>query len=220
MTKPVEAMKNFFDARVDSYDEHMLKNVEATKVIYEIVANQVISASASRMIDFGCGTGLELQFLFEKVPGALITGIDLSEAMLEHLRNKYRGREEQLELIAGSYLDLPLAENYYDYAVSVMSLHHFLRSEKLSFYRKVLSCLMPGGKYIEGDYTVPTMDEENRFLVNSIEIRKLNNLPKGLYHIDIPFTPETQIGLLQAAGFQQVELVWTSDAASVIVGVK
>ena len=70
------------------------------------------------ILDLGCGTGLELEELFAVNPGAKVTGIDLSEAMLNALKAKFP--EKDLTLVCASYFDVPFGENAYDAAVSVV----------------------------------------------------------------------------------------------------
>jgi hypothetical protein len=43
------------------------------------------------------------------------------------------------------------------------------------------------------------------------------NLAGGCYHVDVPCSLETQISLLQEAGFAHVELLWHMDRAAVYV---
>ena len=42
----------------------------------------------------------------------------------------------------------------------------------------------------------------------------------GAYHIDIPFSPETQLRLLLDAGFAEVEVAWSGEGAAVFVARK
>ena len=53
------------------------------------------------VLDLGCGTGLELEEYFRLNPDASVTGIDLSDAMLNALSSKFPNRK--LSLIQGSY---------------------------------------------------------------------------------------------------------------------
>ena len=81
------------------------------------------------ILDLGCGTGLELKFYYEVNPTARVTGIDLSEGMLDALGGKFPDKD--LTLIEGSYFDVPLETGKYRAAVSVESLHHFAKEEKI-----------------------------------------------------------------------------------------
>lgn len=214
----LEEMGDFFNLRANDYDSHMLDNVDKVNILYKEIA-QPIAATMDRIeiLDIGCGTGLELKAMFEKSPNALITGIDLAKEMLDKLTDKYRDKKNQLNLMIGSYLEVPFGKDKFDYAVSVMTLHHFLHEQKVDLYKKVYESLKPGGIYIEGDYTVSTIEEEKKFLEEYFEVRKAHNIEDGLYHIDIPFTVDTQNLLLKRGGFENVDVLWSGRTAAIFV---
>lgn len=206
MSNLSENMTSFFDERAKGYDAHMQNSVSEFEKFYKAVAEPIkASDNVIEILDLGCGSGLELTYIFSKAPNANITGIDLSMKMLENLSNKFQEKIEQLQLIKGSYLDYPLGQNFYDYAVSVMSVHHFLPEEKTNLYRKIHNALTDNGIYIEGDYVVDSKDEKELLAEYH---KKMKSLEKGqLYHIDIPFTMQRQIQLLRNAGFSKVDIV-------------
>lgn len=43
------------------------------------------------LLDIGCGSGLELDTVFQRFPSLQVTGIDLSEKMLDRLVQKHGG---------------------------------------------------------------------------------------------------------------------------------
>jgi tRNA (cmo5U34)-methyltransferase len=67
--------------------------------------------------------------------------------------------------------------------------------------------LKPGGKYVEGDYVVYP-EKEKRLLENYHLTLKENSISSGLYHIDIPLSLASQKGLLLAAGFSRLNILW------------
>jgi len=94
----------------------------------------------------------------------------------------------------------------FDIALSTYSLHHFSRELKLSLYKNIRDTLKKDGVYIEGDYTVNTIEEENHLIEENESIRRENGITDGFYHIDIPFSIQTQSDLLKEAGFSNVEI--------------
>ena len=58
--------------------------------------------------DLGCGTGLELDRIFERFPDLAVTGIDLSPDMLERLARKHEGK--RLTLICADYFGCDLGD--------------------------------------------------------------------------------------------------------------
>ena len=94
----MEEMAAFFARRVEEYDRHMREEVEGCREGYERMA-QLLPGTLSRLLDLGCGTGLELETIFARFPQLEVTAIDLSNAMLQKARAKFPGR--RLRLIQG-----------------------------------------------------------------------------------------------------------------------
>lgn len=215
--KHPEEMEKFFACRSHGYDRHMQENVSSFEDFYRIIAQPIPQTKEPvKILDLGCGTGLELEAILKRAPRALITGIDLSGEMLEKLREKYIDFSSQINLIQGNYLEEDLGQGVFAYAVSVMTLHHLLPGLKQDLYTKIYSALRPGGKYIEGDYYV-SPEKEQEFLE---KYRALDEEGRGRYHIDIPFSIETQRKLLLKAGFSLVELLWEKEEGGIMVGLK
>jgi tRNA (cmo5U34)-methyltransferase len=213
----LEKMDAFFNARAGSYDDHMLKDL-GLETFYEETANQFAGLKdTDRLLDLGCGTGLELERLFTICPGLFVTGIDVSDAMLSVLNAKYPGRN--LHLICGSYFDLTLEDGAYDYALSTYSLHHFSKDQKKNLYQKIRRALKPSGIFVLGDYTVKTQEEEELHLSESLRLSG-ENLPAGSYHFDTPFTMETETNLLKSAGFKDIRIAREWESTTLFVAVK
>ena len=71
----LERMSDFFEARLDGYDEHMLTCIEGAEAFYPFTASLLPRAEAASVLDLGCGTGLELDYFFCLNPTADITGV-------------------------------------------------------------------------------------------------------------------------------------------------
>lgn len=106
----------------------MLNNIELAAEFYPFTSDCLPDASEARILDLGCGTGLELNWYFRRNTTAKVTGIDLSEGMLAALREKFSNRN--LTLICSRYFDIPFEESAFDAAVSVESLHNFEQDKK------------------------------------------------------------------------------------------
>ena len=199
----LEKMDLFFEARISDYDEHMLRDIEGAREFYPFTASLLPRQEGARVLDLGCGTGLELEYYFRLAPRALITGIDLSEGMLAALKEKFPDRN--LELIQGSYFDLPLGENRYDAAVSVESLHHFTKEEKLGLYKKLYAALKDGGCFILTDYFADLPEQESFFRRELLRLKAEQGLSnRDFYHYDTPLTFEHEMEALREAGFREV----------------
>ena len=210
----LEKMGAFFDARLDGYEEHQLTAIASAEEFYPFTADCLPQDPGTRILDLGCGTGLELGYYFARVPSAAVTGIDLAPGMLEALRRKYP--DKALTLILGSYFDVPFAENAYDAAVSVESLHHFTKEEKIPLYAKVHTALKSEGFFILTDYFALSREEEAFRREELRRLKKEQNLSDSeFYHYDTPLTVEHEKEALLAAGFSSVEVLqsWGQTSA-------
>lgn len=216
-----ERMADFFDKRAASYDQHMHQSVARFSDFYRSVAIGIERTKEPiAVLDLGCGTGLELEFIFNRAPNCRVTAVDLSEEMLAELHEKYAHVANQITLISTSYLDLSIDPTKWDYIVSVMTMHHLTHSEKLRLYRSVYSGLKPGGLYIEGDYVVSEKDEKE-CLERYLRLKQAHpEVLNGAYHIDIPCCSKTQLRLFLDAGFAEAQESWTNEQAAVFVAKK
>ena len=111
----LEKMDDFFNNRIDSYEEHQLNMIDSAKEFYPFTAKHLPMDKNVSILDLGCGTGLELGYYFELNPTARITGIDMAEALLSALKKKYV--DKKLTILQGSYFDIPFGKNCYDAVV-------------------------------------------------------------------------------------------------------
>ena len=212
----LEPMADFFAARLEGYDEHMLAAVEGCREGYPLMAS-LLPKDIGRVLDLGCGTGLELDEIFKRFPSLAVTGIDLSDAMLNRLKEKHP--QKNLTLICGDYFEVPFGEDF-DAALSFESLHHFTPEAKGKLYRKLFRALTDGGVYLECDYMVDTQGEQDLYFAELARMKKEQKLPEGYYHYDTPCTVETQISLLRQAGFSSVDRVFRKGGTCMLMAKK
>lgn len=202
----LEKMGAFFDARLEGYEAHQLGCIESAQSFYPFTAGCLPRTPGTRLLDLGCGTGLELGYYFELVPTARVTGVDLAPGMLEALRRKFPDRALTLRL--GSYFELPFGEGTFDAAVSVESLHHFTRAEKTPLYRKLRKALKPGGYFILTDYFAASDEEERYCRAELLRLKKEQNIEDdAFYHFDTPLTVAHETEALRDAGFASVTVL-------------
>lgn len=213
-----ERMAGFFDARAEGYEEHMARTIASFDRFYSSIADPIPETDrALSILDIGCGTGLELDAVLSKAPNAMVTGIDVSRAMLRKLRENYSDRAEQLRLIHGSYLEAPLGEAAYDFVIAVMTLHHLLPARKRALYRRVRAALKDDGAYVEGDWIVSPAEERSYLSQYGERVRLAGVADEGTHHIDVPLSLETVRRLLLEAGFSTVDVIWRGDGNGVYV---
>ena len=201
-----EEMGEFFNRRAAIYESHMFESGFDAATYQEAVRPLPQTDRPVKVLDLGCGTGLELQYLLARLPNAEVTCIDLSEQLLAILKQHFQDRLEQIEMIHDSYLTWKYPSTAYDAVIAVNTMHHLTRERKVELYRKIRSSLKPGGRYVEADYIVDQAVMEQyqaryRRLLAAAPAR-----PDGYYHIDIPMTVALQQEILLEAGFAEVEL--------------
>ena len=209
----LERMDEFFDRRLDGYDEHMLNEIESAQAFYPFTADCLPDTPGCAVLDLGCGTGLELEFYFERNPSAQVTGIDLAPGMLGALKAKFP--DKALRLIQGSYFDVLFGEAAFDAAVSVESLHHFTQAEKIPLYQKLFRALKPGAVFILTDYFAPSDELENEYRQELLRLKKEQGIADdAFYHHDTPLTIAHETQALLETGFTSVEVLgqWGNTA--------
>ena len=214
----MEKMDEFFAARVEGYDEHMLNEVGGCREAYEKMA-ELIPDGTENLLDLGCGTGLELAGIFRRFPEISVTGIDLSKAMLEKLSEKYS--DKNITLINADYFSTDLGRERFDTAISFQTMHHFSHDMKIGLYEKIRNSLKIGGVYIECDYMAETQAEEDYWYSENVRIRKEMNIPENeFYHFDTPCTAPNQIKMFKAAGFASAEKIFRIESTTIIIAKK
>ena len=215
----LEKMADFFENRLDGYDEHMMTNIEAADEFYPFTAKQLPTTENCHILDLGCGTGLELEEYYPLNPSAKITGVDLSQGMLSALKKKFADKD--ITLICGSYFDVPFGMSLFDSAVSVESLHHFTKAEKVPLYAKLRRALKDGGYFVLTDYFSLTDEEEQMHRQNLSELKAEQGISDDeFYHYDTPLTVKHETEALLEAGFSSVEVLKNWGATYTIKAVK
>ena len=196
-------MKEFFNAKIDGYDELHLKQIEGKEKIVEFIPKDT-----KNIIDLGAGTGLQLIKAYKEFPEIKTTAIDVSDEMLKKLEE--RNISDNITIINESFFDYEFGLNI-DAVISTQALHHFDSNDKLTLFKKVYNCLKNGGVFINEDYFA--LDEETE----KQGFEDYKNLARGEgKHYDTPLTLEHEIEILKEAGFSQVDKCVTDNYKIVI----
>lgn len=216
-TEAPAEMATFFNARVDMYEEHMAQWKRHYKRIAELVP-----PTAQTLLDIGCGTGLELDGIFRRLPHLKVTGIDISRAMLEKLRCKYADKAP--ELICADYLRYDFKSECFDVAVAFETLHHFDIDTKTALFKKIFRALKSGGTFLECDYIAVSQQTEDSLFDEYRKIREKADIPENaLIHFDTPLTLAHETKAVKNAGFimcQTPQFLTGDDHTAIIAAVK
>ena len=206
---PLEEMAEFFTRRLGDYEEHMSFWAESYRLFAE-----VLPPGCRKILDLGCGTGLELDQIWQKDPEIEVTGVDLCRDMLDKLSDKHPDRH--FTAVCQDYFQYDPGREQWDAAISFESLHHFLPERKRELYRKICRSVKAGGVFILGDYIACCEEEEQLLRAGYWKRRERSALPEDVFvHFDIRLSLEHEKVLLREAGFA-IEHVLDGDAVIII----
>ncbi len=217
----IEPMADFFNKRVEGYEEHMQGCVAGFSRFYNTISQPIPNTEKSlHILDLGCGTGLEIEGVLRKAPNASLVCVDVSREMLAKLKKKYGTRAANITVVNKSYLTFSYETAKYDYVISVLTMHHQDYDAKLKLYTSIRNALKDGACYIEGDYIV-SEEEEREMLSKYYALKKSDpEILDGSHHIDIPFSRITQCRLFKAAGFSKIDVIWNEGNNLIFVAHK
>jgi len=199
--QPLETMAGFFDARIDSYEEHMARWKEHYRWMAEL-----LPASITILLDIGCGTGLELDYIFARFPELQVVGVHLSKEMLRKLHAKHH--DKNLTLVREDYFAYDMGKECFDAVVSFQTLHHYTAERKTALFKKIFNCLKPRGIYLECDYIATSQAIEDLTFSECRRRRLRDGIDDDVFvHFDTPLTLEHELNAIRTAGFKVVELV-------------
>ena len=138
----------------------------ALEGFYAQVAGEAAAAlPRGKVLDVGSGPGRLATRLARKVPDLAVTGVDISEAMVERAarRAEEASLAERVRFEVGDVGALPFADGEFDGVVSTLSLHHWPDASRgLAEIHRVLK---PGGEariYDLAHWLWPPAQSKNR----------------------------------------------------------
>jgi SAM-dependent methyltransferase len=111
------------------------------KVLDGVIAGMALPPQA-RILDAGCGSGRNM---VELARFGAVTGVELADASVALAQQRGAG-----EVVAGSVLEMPFADDSFDFAVSLDVIEHL--EDDLGALRELRRTIAPGGSLL---ITVP-----------------------------------------------------------------
>jgi SAM-dependent methyltransferase len=119
----------------------------ALKGFYARVAGEMATACLrGTVLEVGSGPGQLTVRLAREAPGMTLTGVDISDAMVERAARRAAGAclSERVRFEVGDVAALPLPDGEFDGVVSTLSLHHW--PEPANGLDEIYRVLKPGGE--------------------------------------------------------------------------
>lgn len=141
MSVPAESI--FFDLWSATYDRAGLQQ-STYRPVHDAVLARLAGATATAVLDLGCGTGQLTERLAAAFPDATIVGADLSNGMLERAADRVDdGRSAFLRADAQR---LPIADDAVDVATCTESFHWY--ADQQAAAHELARVVRPGGRVL------------------------------------------------------------------------
>ena len=128
--------KALYDTVGKTYDSTRCADPEITKFLIKNLDAQV----NGKYIDVCCGSGNYTTAIFNQ--GVDLSGIDISEVMLE----KARAKNKNINWLKGDAHKLPFEDSSFDGALCINAIHHL--GDLNSAFKEIFRILKPGGKLV------------------------------------------------------------------------
>ncbi|MBP5976234.1 class I SAM-dependent methyltransferase [Brasilonema sp. CT11] len=147
---------NYYDNIAPIYDQTRWLTQTVAEAVADFIVELVGATPETSFLEPGIGTGLNVLPLIRR--GYAVTGIDVSEEMLNQLRQKLNGTPANLKLIRADASQLPFPDNSFDVVLTVHMLHTV--SEWTAFLDDIDRVLKPGGFYLNCQWITPPARRE------------------------------------------------------------
>src|SRR5947208_7627227 len=164
----------------DTYLAQMNAEIPGYEELEEAVAAATAGLGLETVLELGTGTGETALRVLARNPGARWTGIDGSEAMVAHARERLPGADLRVQR-----LEDPLPEGRFDLVVSCLAVHHLDAEGKRDLFRRIARV---SDTFVLGDVVVPERPEDAVIEIDWVE--------------DLPSTVPEQLAWLREGGVE------------------
>ncbi|MGB7934558.1 MAG: class I SAM-dependent methyltransferase [Gammaproteobacteria bacterium] len=177
---------------------------------------------AGHVLDLGCGPG-DISFRFAvRFPGASVTGVDGSPAMIELARQRQAretGSGDRVRFIEALIPEAPLPAGPYAAIISNSLLHHLHHPAVL--WETITAYASAGTRVYVADLRRPPTTAVARQMVESYAAGEPEVLRRDFYHsLCAAFEPREVEAQLEASGLSELAVAVISDRHLVVHGCK
>lgn len=202
---------------IAQYTDNLVRQVPGVHALHQM-ASVLLTERAppdGSVLVLGAGGGMELKAFAEAGPQWRFTGVDPSSEMLGLASRTLGALASRVELVHG-YID-SAPETGFDGATCLLTLHFLSYEERMHTLRELRRRLKPGAPLVVAHHSVPdAADEKLRWFQRWAAFIAANGIPEAnaksranTIATRLPtLSPESEVELLQRAGFEQPELFY------------
>ena len=200
-----------------SSTEHVLSYLRrADKIPHrtegESILLEEIKSDSKRILDIGSGNGRLLDLCLMKCPEASGVALDFSSAMLEQLREKYKG-ENRVTIVEHDLNDpLEFEVKSFDVVISSFAIHHVDDDRKYKLYEEIWNILEKDGVFCNLEHVSSQTENLHKKFFEILDVDEDDS--------NILLDVETQLKWLNTIGFSDVDCYWKWRELALLVGKK
>jgi len=143
------------------------KNTEEMRREYKRLAEKVATCiEKGRLLEIGSGPGY-VAIELSKLRSFEITGLDISEAMIEIAKRNAKDADAEVEFRLGDAANMPFEDNTFDFIVSSGSLHHW--KDLVRVFNEMHRTLKTKGKVLICDVRRDASKEELNKIAEKVD---------------------------------------------------
>jgi tRNA (cmo5U34)-methyltransferase len=216
MSKPDNATSHL----ASFYDQQVRSTIPFYEVIHEQAINTVkaVVAEPKLWLDTGCGTGTLAQKALTTFPDTEFVLADPSEEMLKVAQTKLATYQGRIQFLHATTQQLPKTQTFD--AITAIQSHHYLQpTERAQATAVCFDLLNPKGVYVTFENVCPFtaqgiavgLENWRQFqLASGKDPQAVENHLQRFGTEYFPITVEEHLGVLRAAGFEVVEVLWVA----------
>lgn len=215
-----------FDGHATEYDGLRRRLVPPFDAFYgtAVAALDLLPSPPARVLDLGAGTGLLTRMVAAAHPGAELTLLDGSPAMLDQARAALGDGPTYVE----ADLTDPLPPGPWSAVVSALAIHHLSDDDKRALFSRVHAALGPGGVFVNAEQVqAPTPALQQVYVDRHRSEARAAGATADEWgaavermRVDRCATVEDQLSWLRAAGFADADCLFKDHRFAVLVAVR
>lgn len=143
--------RNYYDNIAEIYDQTRWLTESVASEVADFILELVDATPETSFLEPGVGTGLNVLPLVRR--GYSVTGIDVSQEMLDQFSRKLREIPQNLKLLHADASHLPFSDQSFDVVLTVHMVHTV--SNWKTFLDEIDRVLKPQGFYLNAQWITP-----------------------------------------------------------------